>query len=84
MSWQRKLNEAKASAAALRASVSGMSSDRKPSPSKWRAFFRRSPLEDMGIVQNNVYDKGFVDNVMEVVFPFSSRPSFTRTKSKPT
>ncbi|XP_028780831.1 probable protein S-acyltransferase 17 [Neltuma alba] len=83
MSWQRKLNEAKASAAALRASISGMS-DRKPLLSKWRAFLRRSPLEDVEVVQNNVYDKGFIHNVLEVVYPLSSRPSFTRTKLKPT
>ncbi|KAK4282840.1 hypothetical protein QN277_014168 [Acacia crassicarpa] len=84
MSWQRKLNEAKASAAALRASISGMSSDRKPLLSKWRAFFQRSPLQDGQIVQNNVYDKGFVHNVVEVIYPLSSRPSFTRPKLKPT
>ncbi|XP_054804998.1 probable protein S-acyltransferase 17 [Prosopis cineraria] len=82
-SWQRKLNEAKASAAALRAS-SGMSSDRKPFLSKWKAFFRRLPLEDVEIVHNNVYDRGFIHNVLEVVYPLSSRRSFARTKLKPT
>ncbi|KAF5453941.1 hypothetical protein F2P56_023650 [Juglans regia] len=47
LSWQKKLNEAKASAAALKASVSGMRSEGNTPKSKWRAFFRKSPLEDM-------------------------------------
>ncbi|KAI4301857.1 hypothetical protein L6164_035095 [Bauhinia variegata] len=82
MNWQRKLNEAKVSAAALKASINGIGGERKPSLSKWRAFFRRSPLEDVQVVKNNVYDKGFIQNVVEVIFPFSTRPSFTRSKSK--
>ncbi|KAF8401579.1 hypothetical protein HHK36_012524 [Tetracentron sinense] len=82
VSWKRKLNEAKASTAALKASISGMSSERKPPESKWRAFFRRSPLEDVEVVKNNVYDKGVFHNIQEMVFPFSTRSSFYRTKSK--
>ncbi|KAL5566181.1 hypothetical protein UlMin_029345 [Ulmus minor] len=83
ISWQKKLHEAKASAAALKASISGMSSEKKPSPeSKWRSFFRRSPLEDVEVVKNNVYDKGCFQNICEIVFPLSTRPSFSRAKLK--
>ncbi|PNX66020.1 putative S-acyltransferase, partial [Trifolium pratense] len=59
MDWQRKLKEAQVSAAALRQSVSGINSEKKQpsSSSKWRAFFRRSPLEDVVVVKNNVYNK---------------------------
>ncbi|XP_057439431.1 probable protein S-acyltransferase 17 isoform X2 [Lotus japonicus] len=82
MDWQRKLKEAQASAAALRQSISGMSSEKQPSTSKWRTFFRRSPLEDVVVVKNNVYDKGFLHNIQEVISPLSTRRSFTRTKLK--
>lgn len=82
MDWQRKIKEAKASAAALRQSISGLSSEKQPFLSKWRAFFRRSPLEDVVVVKNNVYDKGFINNIQEVISPLSTRRSFTRTKLK--
>ena len=82
LNWQRKLKEAKASAAALRASISEMSSERKPLSSKWRSFFRRSPLEEVKVVKNNVYDKGFINNVQEVISPFSTRASFRQSKWK--
>lgn len=83
ISLQKKINEAKASAAALKASISGFGGERKPSESKWRAFFRRSPLEDVEVVvKNNVYDRGFLRNLWEIVFPFSSRSSFSQTKLK--
>lgn len=82
MDWQKKLKEAQASAAALRQSISGMSSEKQPLPSKWRAFFRRSPLEDVVVVKNNVYDKGFLHNIQEVISPLSTRRSFRRTKLK--
>lgn len=83
MNWQRKVNEARASAAALKASINGMSSERKPPDSKWKTFFRRSPLEDAGaVVKNNIYDKGILHNVWEVISPPSTRRSFLRTKSK--
>lgn len=82
LSWQRKLNEAKASAAALKAGVSGMRSEGNPPKSKWRAFFRKSPLEDMQVVKNNIYDKGFFQNLLEIVFPPSMRSSLLQTKSK--
>ncbi|KAF7817874.1 putative protein S-acyltransferase 17 [Senna tora] len=84
MSWQRKVNEAETSAAALRASISGMSNDKKPLLSKWRTFFRRSPLEDVQVVPKNLYDKGIIRNVLEVIFPLSTRRSLTRCKLKPT
>ncbi|GAY58767.1 hypothetical protein CUMW_189430 [Citrus unshiu] len=83
MNWLRKVNEARASAAALKASINGMSSKRKPPDSKWKTFFRRSPLEDSGaVVKNNIYDKGILHNVWEVISPPSTRRSFLRTKSK--
>jgi palmitoyltransferase len=84
MDWQRKLKEAQVSAAALRQSVSGMNSEKKQplSSSKWRAFFRRSPLEDVVVVKNNVYNKGFLHNIQEVISPLSTRQSFKQTKLK--
>ncbi|XP_011014646.1 PREDICTED: probable protein S-acyltransferase 17 [Populus euphratica] len=84
ISWQRKLNEARVSAAALKASISGMSSEAKRPESKCKSFFRRSPLEDSQVVaKENKYDKGFFHNMFEVLFPLSTRPSFSQTKSKP-
>ncbi|KAJ6996129.1 protein S-acyltransferase 17 [Populus alba x Populus x berolinensis] len=98
ISWQRKLNEARVSAAALfffysnrefsaaalKASISGMSSEAKRPESKYKSFSRRSPLEDSQVVaKENKYDKGFFHNMFEVLFPLSTRPSFSKTKSKP-
>ncbi|XVE89765.1 hypothetical protein DITRI_Ditri20bG0021300 [Diplodiscus trichospermus] len=83
ISWQKKLREARASTAALKASISGVNSEGKPPESKCRSFFRRSPLEDTkAVVKNNVYDKGFIHNLYEVIFPVSTRASFLQTKSK--
>ncbi|KAK1584277.1 hypothetical protein Q3G72_031497 [Acer saccharum] len=83
ISWQRKIKEAKASAAALKASINGMSSESKPPESKWKAFFRRSPLEEAEtVVKNNIYDKGIIHNIWEIITPLSTRRSFLRTKSK--
>ncbi|KAH8507408.1 hypothetical protein H0E87_009805, partial [Populus deltoides] len=66
ISWQRKLNEARVSAAALKASISGMSSEAKHPESKCKSFFRRSPLEDSQVVaKENKYDKGFFHNMFE-------------------
>ncbi|GER36014.1 pentatricopeptide repeat-containing protein [Striga asiatica] len=59
MSWQRKVNEAKASEAALKASLGELHEERKSQGSKWTAFFRRSRLEEVQVVKNNLYDKGF-------------------------
>ncbi|XP_008246544.1 PREDICTED: probable protein S-acyltransferase 17 isoform X1 [Prunus mume] len=83
VSWQRKLNEARASSAALKASINGMSSERKPPENKWRAMFRRSPLKDVEVVvTNNIYDKGFFQNILEIIMPLSRRQLSLRTKSK--
>lgn len=83
LSWQRKLNEARASTAALRASINGMSSEVLPRESKWRAFFRRSPLEDAEpVVKENKYDKGLIKNIYEIIVPLSSRSLFSQKKSK--
>ncbi|KAK1277169.1 putative S-acyltransferase [Acorus gramineus] len=81
LSWRRKLNEAKASSAALKASMSMMKNgESKPTESKWRAFFRRSPLQNEAVVKNNMYDKGVFSNIYEIVHPLSERSSFHRTK----
>ncbi|KAK0600570.1 hypothetical protein LWI29_016201 [Acer saccharum] len=83
ISWQRKIKEAKASAAALKASINGMSSESKPPESKWKAFFRRSPLEEAEtVVKNNMYDKGIIHNIWEIISPLSTRQPFSQTKSK--
>lgn len=83
ISWQKKLSEARASTAALKASITGMKSEGKPPESKCKSFFRRSPLEDTeAVVRNNVYDKGFFHNIYEVIFPVSTRASLLWTKSK--
>ncbi|XP_022723800.1 probable protein S-acyltransferase 17 [Durio zibethinus] len=83
LSWQKKWSEARASVAALKASITRMSSDGKPSETKCKSFFRRSPLEDTeGVVKNNVYDNGFFHNFFEVVCPVSTRASFLQTKAK--
>lgn len=81
--WQQKLNEAKASTAALKAGISGLNCERKPPESKWKAFFQRSRLEDVEPVsKNNIYDKGFLRNLHEIILPLSSRHSFSQAKSK--
>lgn len=83
ISWQKKVNEARTSAAALKASINGMSRERKPPMSKSKDFFQRSPLEDADeVLKNNVYDKGFFHNLGEVIFPYSTRAPFLPTKSK--
>ncbi|KAK7397254.1 hypothetical protein VNO78_18421 [Psophocarpus tetragonolobus] len=81
MDWQRKLKEAKVSAEALKQSIGGMSSEKQPL-SKWRAFFRKSPLEDVVVVKNNIYNKGLFHNIQEVISPFSTRRSFAQNKLK--
>ncbi|KAK9086606.1 hypothetical protein Syun_029000 [Stephania yunnanensis] len=80
--WKRKLNEARASTAALKARISGMTGERKPPRSKWKAFFQRSPLEDVEVVvEDNIYDRGLFGNLYEIAFPLSSRSSFLGGKS---
>ncbi|CAL9105990.1 probable protein S-acyltransferase 17 isoform X1 [Musa acuminata AAA Group] len=82
ISWKRKLNEAKASAAALKAGIQAISEEAKAPESKWRAFFRRSPLQnDDVIVKNNLYDQGLISNICEIIFPLSERKSFFHRKS---
>jgi hypothetical protein len=82
ISWQKKLNEARASAAALKAGVSGMGIEGEPPKSKWRSFFRKSTTENVQVTKNNIYDKGFFHNLLEIIFPLSMRSSFLQTKSK--
>ncbi|KAL3825309.1 hypothetical protein ACJIZ3_021338 [Penstemon smallii] len=82
MSWQRKVNEAKASAEALKSSLGELNQERSPQESKWRTFFKRSRLQEQQVVKNNKYNKGFVHNIHEVVFPLSTRKSFSVNKSK--
>lgn len=82
MSWQRKVNEAKASTVALKASLSELTPEGKPPESKWKAFLRRSRLKDVVVVKNNIYDKGFLHNLLEIIFPMSTRRSFSQNKSK--
>uniref|UniRef100_A0A803PU68 S-acyltransferase n=1 Tax=Cannabis sativa TaxID=3483 RepID=A0A803PU68_CANSA len=84
LSWQKKLNEAKASTEALKASISEMGSETKPAESKWKLLCRRSPLEDVEVVvKNNMYDRGFFHNLCEIIFPLSTRSSFvSQTKLK--
>ncbi|KAJ8500469.1 hypothetical protein OPV22_011021 [Ensete ventricosum] len=82
ISWKRKLNEAKASAAALKAGIQTINEEAKAPESKWRAFFRRSPLQnDDAIAKNNLYDQGIISNICEIVFPLSERKSFFHRKS---
>ncbi|KAL1563335.1 putative protein S-acyltransferase 17, variant 2 [Salvia divinorum] len=82
LSWQTKVNEAKASAAALKASLGELSQEKKPPESKWKTFFSRSHLEEVEVVKNNIYDKGYLHNIYEIVAPFSTRRSFLLKKSK--
>ncbi|MCL7051088.1 hypothetical protein MKW94_010322 [Papaver nudicaule] len=82
ISLKMKINEAKVSTAALKARISGMTGETKPPESKWKAFFRKSPLEDVEvIVKDNIYDKGFFSNLNEIAFPLSTRRSFLVSKS---
>ncbi|MED6169245.1 putative protein S-acyltransferase 17 [Stylosanthes scabra] len=82
MDWQRKLKEAQASTEALKQSINGMTGEKRPVVSKWRSFFRRSPLEDVVVVKNNIYDKGFIHNIWEVISPLSTRRTLTQAKLK--
>ncbi|THU57937.1 hypothetical protein C4D60_Mb03t08870 [Musa balbisiana] len=82
ISWKRKLNEAKASAAALKAGIQTINEEAKAPESKWRGFFRRSPPQnDDVIVKNNLYDQGLISNICEIIFPLSERKSFFHRKS---
>ncbi|MBA0844107.1 hypothetical protein Goarm_001230, partial [Gossypium armourianum] len=66
ISWQKKLIEARASTAALKANIAGMTTEGKLRESKCKSFFRQSLLQDTeAIVKKNVYDKGFFHNLYE-------------------
>ncbi|XP_051148622.1 probable protein S-acyltransferase 17 [Andrographis paniculata] len=83
LSWQRKVNEAKASAAALKSSIDELNHERKPRESKWRMFCARSRLDEARVVKNNIYDRGFLQNIYEIIIPLSSRRRLFRvSKSK--
>lgn len=84
LSWQRKVNEAKASAEALKASLDDLSQETtKPQQSKWKSFFKRSRLEeDVKVIKNNIYDRGFFQNLYEIIYPLSSRHSLSPHKLK--
>ncbi|XP_008658681.1 probable protein S-acyltransferase 17 isoform X1 [Zea mays] len=81
--WMKKENEAKADAATLRSSIGSANSDaQKAPPSKWRTFFMRSRTPSMEpVVRNNIYDRGMITNLCEVVVPLSERKAFSRMKS---
>ncbi|XP_078446641.1 DHHC-type zinc finger family protein isoform X2 [Wolffia australiana] len=64
VSWKKKLNEAKATAAALKASFAG----------------EEPPRVDERVEKTNAYDKGVVRNLAEVIWPLSERPSFSGKK----
>nr|XP_043614811.1 probable protein S-acyltransferase 17 [Erigeron canadensis] len=82
LSWQRKVQEAKASAEALKASLGDLSQEIKPPDSKWKAFFKRSHLEEVEIIKENIYDRGFFRNLFEIIYPLSSRRTFLKQKLK--
>ncbi|KAL6496513.1 hypothetical protein OROGR_029771 [Orobanche gracilis] len=82
LKWQRKVNEAEASAAALKVSLGELNQERKPRESKWKTFFGRSRLEELQVVKNNIYDRGSLHNIYEVLVPLSTRRSFLLNKSK--
>lgn len=81
--WMKKENEAKANAAALKASMGSSSPEAHKAPlSKWRAFFVRSRRPRVEpVVKNNIYDRGMIGNICEVIVPLSERKSFSRRKS---
>lgn len=82
MDWRRKLNEAKASAAALKASLHTSNGEFKEAPkSKCRQFFSKSHLQSEVVVKNNVYDKGILRNVLEILVPISERQPFFHRKA---
>lgn len=79
---QKKISEAKASAAALKAGMSNTDLERS-SKSKWRGLWRRSEAKAEAIVaKRNMYDKGNFRNISEIVFPLSSRQAFQKPSHK--
>ncbi|CAH8387040.1 unnamed protein product [Eruca vesicaria subsp. sativa] len=81
-SLQKKISEAKASAAALKASMANAELER-PAMSKWRGLWRRSEAKAEAIVaKRNMYDKGNFRNISEIVYPLSSRQAFQKPYHK--
>ncbi|GAB2218752.1 hypothetical protein Droror1_Dr00001982 [Drosera rotundifolia] len=77
----RSLSEAKANASTVEGTANGLT--HKPPKSKWKSFFRRSPSTVLEVeTQRNIYDKGAMNNLWEVMFPLSSRLSFWQAKTK--
>ena len=74
--------EAKASAAALKAGINSVQGESKPPESKWRLFFRKSPLQNEEVVvKDNMYDRGIFGNICEILLPLSERRSFLQKKT---
>lgn len=83
VSWRKKQTEASESIEALKESNRGMSRESKGSKSKSTAFsriFGRGDADE--VVKKNVYDKGLLHNLYEVIFPLSTRSSFSQNKLK--
>lgn len=77
-----KVNEAKASAAAIKGCVHAMTGEVKAPKAKWRLFFRKSPLQNVeAVVKDNMYDRGAFSNVGEILIPLSERRSFLKKKT---
>lgn len=81
LSWRRKLNEAKASAEALRASIRAVNGEAEAPASKCGRWFRRSPFQSNLVVKNNVYNRGIFRNALEILVPLSERRSFLHPKA---
>ncbi|KAK4748852.1 hypothetical protein SAY87_015438 [Trapa incisa] len=86
--WQRKLMEARASAAALRAGNGSIVSEAeaKPSERKCKNPCRRGSTDEEDLkascLKNNRYDKGYARNLGEIIFPLSMRRSTSHSKPK--
>ncbi|KAJ0253107.1 protein S-acyltransferase 17 [Hirschfeldia incana] len=81
-SLQKKISEAKASAAALKAGMRNTELEH-PAKSKWKGLWRRSEAKAVAIVaKRNMYDKGNFRNISEIVFPLSSRQAFQKPYDK--
>ncbi|KAJ3683871.1 hypothetical protein LUZ60_014098 [Juncus effusus] len=82
ISWKQKVNESKASGEALKKTLNAMSGESRAPQSKWRAFFKKSPLQkEEPVVVNNVYDQGAIRNLYEIFVPLSERQSFFHSKA---
>ncbi|KAL5211008.1 hypothetical protein ABZP36_006631 [Zizania latifolia] len=82
IAWVKKENEAKAAATCKASSSTANGEVRKSQPRKWKAFFSRSHTQaDETVVKNNIYDRGMIRNLCEVIVPLSERRSFSHRKS---